>query len=412
MATPGQAIAPTLRSNRRQFVWLAINVLLVGATLGVERTVVPLLGHHVSPLGSAVALTFITSFGLTKALLNLGAGRWSDRLGRRPILRLGWIAGIPLVVLLITVHHWWAVIVANVFLGANQGFAWTMTVTAQLDLVEPEKRGLAMGVNEAMGYLGVAGATVAAGLLGTHGHLTTRPFILTAGVVAVGLAMSVVMIRETHPQAEKGPQEPANQTPFVEIFHEATWRHPALSGLTAGGFLNKLVDTAAWGVLPLYLAQQHESLATISLIAGLYGGIWGFAQFGTGLLSDHTGRKPLIIVGLVLLGGGLAAMVSLHGTVAWSLAAGVMGLGMALVYPVLNAAVADVAAPKDRGAILGVYRLWRDGGYAVGGLGIGLLIAAVGMRWSLGTVSGLVLVGALFLGIRLPETHRKKSLRQ
>jgi MFS family permease len=407
MATSDQTVGPTLRANRWPFIWLAINVLLVGATLGVERTVVPLLGHHVYHIGPAVALTFITSFGFTKALINVGAGRWSDRVGRRPILRVGWAAGIPLVVLLITVHHWWAVIVANVFLGANQGFAWTMTVTAQLDLVEPGKRGLAMGVNEAMGYLGVAGATVAAGLLGTHGHLATRPFIFTAGVVVVGLAMSLVVIRETRPQAGQSPAVPAAQTPFAAIFHDATWRHPALAALTAGGFLNKVVDTAAWGVLPLYLARQHESLATISLIAGLYGGIWGFAQFGTGLLSDYTGRKPLIVVGLVLLGGGLAAMVSLHGTVGWSLAAAVMGLGMALVYPVLNAAVADVATPQDRGAILGVYRLWRDGGYAVGGLGIGLLMAAVGMRWSLGIVSGLVLVGALFLSMRLPETHRK-----
>ena len=288
----GKSASPVpkgIRLHRGQFLWLAVNVLLVGATLGVERTVVPLLGRDVYHVGALVALSFVSSFGITKAFINMGAGRWSDRVGRIPILRLGWLMGIPLVILLLTVHQWWAIIVANIFLGANQGLAWTMTITAQLDLVKDSERGLAMGINEAMGYLGVAGATVAAGLLGTGGFLSTRPFYLEAIIVVLGGLVSVVWIRETG-RREAGSKEERPRVPFRSLFADTTWHNRALSSVTAGGFVNKLVDTTAWGILPLYFASQHQSLATISLLSGIYGGVWGFSQFGTGFwrpLSLH-----------------------------------------------------------------------------------------------------------------------------
>lgn len=406
MAQPGYGIRP----NRAQFVWLAVNVALVGATLGVERTVVPLVGRNVYHVGSAVALTFITAFGLTKALINLGAGRWSDRIGRRPVLRLGWLAAVPMVILLLGVHHWWAIIVANFFLGANQGLAWTMTVTAQLDLVQPGERGLAMGINEGMGYLGVAGATVAAGFLGAHGHLLTRPFLLTGALVVVGGMMSVTVLRETHsPVRGALPVHAPPATSLRYLFAETTWRNPALSSMTAGGFVNKLADTAAWGVLPLYFASQHVHLITISLLSGIYGAVWGAGQFGTGLWSDHIGRKPLIVGGLGVLGLALAGMAGLHGPGAWGALAALMGAGMALVYPVLNAAVADVAPAAHRGAILGVYRLWRDGGYAVGGALLGFLMAILGMRGSMVGIGGLVLMVSVVIAWRMPETHPRRA---
>ncbi len=394
---------PGLAKNRAQFSWLAVNVLLVGGMLGTERTIVPLLGRDVYHVAAALALSFIASFGLTKALVNMGAGRWSDSLGRRPLLVAGWLLAIPVVLLLLLAHAWWAVIAANVLLGANQGLAWTMTVTAQLDLVIPQERGLSMGVNEAMGYLGVALATAAAGLLAAHGHLATRPFYLAGAIALVGCLESAAVIRETRGHVAAAPSQGAR--PFGLIFREATWDHPALSSITLGGFINKVADTAAWGLLPLYFARAHASVATIGLLAAIYAGVWGLGQFGTGLWSDRTGRKPLIVAGLLLLGAGLAVMVAATGTASWAGAAAAMGFGMAMAYPVLNAAVADVAAPHERGAVLGVYRLWRDGGYAVGGLGLGLLLAAIGLHASLVLVSGLVIAAALFIAWRLPETH-------
>lgn len=399
MTTP----VPGLRHHRRPFLWLALNVALVGATLGVERTVVPLLGHHVYHVGSAVALTFISSFGLAKALINLGAGRWSDRVGRLPVLRLGWLMGVPMVALLLGVHAWWAVIVANVFLGANQGLAWTMTINAQLDLVTTSERGLAMGINEGMGYLGVAGATIASGFLGAHGHLLTRPFWLTCAIVVTGGAISFGVLRETHGPVKSETAPP--RTPMRQLFAETTWIHPALSSMTAGGFVNKLADTTAWGVLPLYFASQHLTLPAISVVAGVYGGVWGAGQFATGLYSDHVGRKPLIVGGLLLLAVGLAGTAWLHGFGSWLAMAALMGVGMAMVYPVLNAAVADVAPPENRGAIVGVYRLWRDGGYAVGGILLGVLGATLGARGSIVLVAALVVLATGLIALRMPETH-------
>lgn len=401
-----------IRANRAQFLWFALNVALVGATLGVERTVVPLLGRNVYHVGATVALTFITSFGLTKAFINMGAGRWSDRIGRLPVLRMGWLAAIPMVALVLAVHQWWAIVVANIFLGANQGLAWTMTVTAQLDLVNPSERGLAMGINEGMGYLGVAGSTIAAGLLGTGGHLSTRPFILAAALILFGGLMSFGWLRETRGWVQTtSPSLSTPPTPMRHLFSDTTWRHPALSSITAGGFVNKLADTTAWGVLPLYFASHHLTLPTISLLSGIYGAVWGAGQFGTGLWSDHVGRKPLIVVGLTIIGLALIGIAWLRNPWAWGGLAALMGLGMAMVYPVLNAAVADVAPAQHRGAILGVYRLWRDGGYAVGGVLLGVLMASIGMRGSIVLMGILVLAASVLIFARMPETHPRRAQR-
>lgn len=267
-----------------------------------------------------------------------------------------------------------------------------------------------MGINEGMGYLGVAGATVAAGFLGAHGHLLTRPFpfLLTSALVVVGGVMSVTVLRETHDPIRTYPGHTPPASSLRHLFAETTWRNPALSSMTAGGFVNKLADTAAWGVLPLYFASQHVHLITISLLSGIYGAVWGAGQLGTGLWSDHIGRKPLIVGGLGVLGLGLAGMAGLHGPWTWGALAALMGAGMAMVYPVLNAAVADVAPAPHRGAILGVYRLWRDGGYTVGGGLLGLLMATPGMRGSMAGIGGLVLVVSAVIAWRMPETHPRR----
>lgn len=396
-----------IRPNLAPFLWLVVNVLLVGATVGMERTVVPLLGHYVYRIGPTLALSFIATFGLAKAPLNLVAGRLSDRVGRRPLLIVGWALGIPMILLLLLVHAWWAILVANVLLGANQGLTWTMTVTSQLDLVGAGQRGLAMGINEATGYVGVALATVATGAIGAGYGITTAPFVLGAAVIAVGLATILACVPETQPFVHLERSDVADQErpSLRRIFVDTSFRHPQLSIITWGGFANKLADTVAWGALPLFFAQAGLSLKTISVLSGIYAFSWGVSQYGTGLLSDRVGRKRPVVIGTGLLGAALTLLTEVHGFGPWALLSALAGIGMALLYPNLNAAVADVAKPTERGSVLGVYRLWRDGGYAVGGLGIGALMAAVGVGGAVLSIGLVVLATAFLMYVRMKETH-------
>jgi MFS family permease len=404
-ATPHQGIRP----NWVQFVWLMANTLLVGAVVGLERSVLPVLGRDVYHLGPAVTLSFLISFGLAKAPLNLVAGTLSDNIGRHRVLIAGWLLGFPMMALLLGVEHWWAVVLANVFLGANQALAWTMTVNMQMDLASPRQRGLAMGINEATGYTGVALATMATGFIAARFGVRHAPFLFGSAVVVVGLLLSVVVTRETRhlvvhekPPASTGSAAPAS---FAQVFWWATLRDPALSSATLGGFVNKLADALAWGAVPWYLATRGLPVAQIGVVAGSYALTWGLAQLGTGALSDLIGRKRPIVGGMILLGGGILVFPLMSEMLGWSLVAAAMGLGMALLYPTLNAAVGDVAPPARRGAVMGSYRLWRDGGYAVGGLLVGLLLALAGSTGTMAVVGGLVLLAAFLIGLRMPETH-------
>ncbi|WP_156481793.1 MFS transporter [Ferroacidibacillus organovorans] len=402
-----------IRPNLQQFLWLVFSTILVGMTVGLERTVVPLLGKDVYHITSATLLfAFIIAFGVTKAALNLFAGHFSDAIGRRPVLIAGWVLGIPMISLLLFVHTWSAVILANIFLGANQAFAWTMTITQQLDLVGAKGRGLAMGINEATGYLGVAASTILTGILATRYGLMQAPFVYGAVVLFLGLGTSVLAIRESrgHVMQDVNGQArsaaPVRVKPSIwHIVWVTTIANPTLSAMSQAGLVNKLADTMVWAMLPLYLAQQHLSIIEIGYIGGIYTMVWGFAQFGTGVWSDAVGRKPLIFSGLTLLGIGILAFGWGHAFLWWMISAAAMGFGMALLYPNLNAAVADIAPPEIRGGVLGVYRLWRDGGYAVGGLLLGVTTHTFGMLRSLFMVGVIVLFSALFLAVRMKETH-------
>lgn len=393
-----------LQSNLLPFAVLSFLVFLVGALLGVERVTVPLIGHQVYHITQSWTLSFIVSFGVTKALVNLGAGRWSDRIGRRRLLIAGWLVAVPMVAVVLLVHRWWAVVLGNICLGANQGLAWTMTVTAQLDLVAPRERGLAMGINEGMGYLGVAATTVLAARL-ADGNLAVRPFALAGGILLLGLLLTLWAVPETNPHADptSGPlASPAPERPPLKaIWAETSWRHPALSAMTVGGLVNKLADTVAWGLLPLFLAQRGLPVSQIAWVSGVYGAAWGAGQFFTGPLSDAVGRRLPIAVGFWLLGTGLWGLTQVHGYGWWLVVAAVAGLGMALLYPNLNAAVADYAEPASRGAVLGVYRLWRDGGYAIGGVCLGVLAAGRGTEGAILTVAALSGMTGLLLARRL-----------
>jgi len=367
-----------LRPNLVQFTLLAVDNVFVGMLIGSERAVVPLLGttsFHVTSL--AVLLSFIAAFGVVKGPLNLLAGRLADRAGRRPILLIGWLFGLPAPWLLLLAPSWGWVVAANLLLGVNQGFAWTMTVTSKIDLVGPRQRGLALGINEFSGYVGVGLASAATGWLAAQFGLRPVPFLLAAAVSVVGLLIPLLLIRETLPftrveaaasRAGTGPKAPA----LGEVFGRVSWTDRTLRACSQAGMLNKFSDTAIWGLLPVAMASQSWSPGVIGTVAGVYAMTWGVAQLGTGALSDHTGRKALIVAGLVLNALGLGTAAAADGLAAWVMAAVLAGLGTALVYPVLLAAVSDVAHPAWRGTALGVYRLWRDGGYALGGVVVGI----------------------------------------
>jgi MFS family permease len=409
-----------MRANLAQFLWLVLSTVLVGMTLGVERTIVPLLGKEQYHLPSVtVVLAFIVAFGATKALLNLVAGHLSDTIGRRPVLIVGWMLGIPMIVLLLLVHSWAAVIVANVFLGANQALAWTMTVTKQLDLVTGSERGLAMGINEATGYIGVAVSTFATGLLASRYGLESAPFVYGAVIVAGGLAVAARFVRETRISvggevqrravSEKGCADHRPAQDLRSIVWTTTVTNPTLSAMCQAGLVNKLADTLVWGLVPLYLAELRLPVAQIAEVGGIYTLVWGLAQFGTGVLSDRIGRKPPIVGGMILLGVSIIAFGVGRGWAWWATTAAVMGIGMALLYPNLNAAVADIAPVAIRGGVLGVYRLWRDGGYALGGLLLGLTSGAFGMRGSVFVVGVIVLASALVVAVRMAETRQQHA---
>ncbi len=344
-------------------------------------------GHNIYHVGALLTLSFIASFGLAKAPLNLVAGRWSDRVGRRPVLIAvaGWMFGIPVVGFFLLVHAWWAVIVANLFLGANQAFAWTMTINAQLDIAGPRQRGMAMGINEATRYIGVAIATWLAVYVARWGGLLRAPVVLEAGVVVGGLVTSLWFIRDTRDfvltEARTGVtrshDRAVREHTAWQSFVFASFGEPSLSVSSWAGLTNKLADTVAWGI----------------------------SQFGTGALSDIIGRKRPIVTGFGLLGAGLVGLTLVHGMWGWVPLAVLSGLGMALLYPNLNSTVSDVAPADRRGSILGVYRLWRDGGYFVGGLLIGGLIAIFGTRWAIDIIGIVVLLMTILLAWRLQETH-------
>lgn len=408
-----------IRPNLRQFLWLVLMTIFVGMTVGLERTVVPLLGKNVYHITSLTLIfTFIMAFGVTKAALNLVAGQLSDTVGRRPILIAGWLLGVPMIALLLFVHSWTAIVIANIFLGANQAFAWTMTVTQQLDLAGPRQRGLAMGINEATGYIGVAISTILTGVIAAHYGLSHAPFLYGAVVVLIGLTVSVLVIRETRGHVMKETRrhaapraEPESLAGFGvgQIFWMTTIANPTLSACSQAGLVNKLADTLVWAVLPMYLAELHIPIVQIGFIGGTYTMVWGFAQFGTGVWSDRVGRKLPVVAGMGLLGIGILLFGMSHTLPLWIASAAVMGLGMALLYPNLNAAVADIAPPQARGGVLGVYRLWRDGGYALGGLLLGVSIHSIGMLNSLYLIGIVALISMTVLLFRMKETHPQRA---
>ena len=415
---PPSTLALGLRANWRQFWLLVLVNAFVGAMVGMERTVLPLLAQAEFGLASkSAALSFIATFGVVKALTNYFAGRLGDRYGRKPVLLAGWCFALPVPFLVMWAPDWSWVVLANVLLGINQGLAWSTTVIMKIDLVGPKQRGLAMGLNEFAGYLAVALAALGTGYLAQAYGLRPEPFYLGIACAATGLGLSLLLVRETRHhvavEAEAIAGAPAGLSREAtlssrELFARAAWRDPALSSVSQAGMVNNLNDGLAWGLFPLFFAAAGLSLSQIGVLSFAYPAVWGILQPCTGALSDRWGRKPLIAGGMLLQGAALAAIAVTRGFWPWVGTAALLGAGTAMVYPALLAAVGDVAHPGWRGSAVGVYRLWRDGGYAVGALLTGALADLFGMAWSIGAVAVITFLSGLLVAARMPETLRAR----
>ena len=405
--------SPTLglRANWRQFSLLVLVNAFVGAMVGLERTVLPLLAEREFGLASRSAvLSFIVTFGLVKALTNLVAGRLGDRFGRKHVLVAGWIVGAPVPLMIMWAPSWSWVIAANVLLGINQGLTWSTTVIMKMDLAGPDRRGFAMGLNEFAGYLAVALSALATGEIASRYGLRPEPFYLGIAFVAIGLALSQFLVRDTMAHVQHEATGAAERVPgWREFFALVSWRDPALSSASGAGLVNNLNDGLAWGLFPLFFAAMGLSLREIGVLAFIYPATWGVTQLGSGALSDRLGRKWLIAGGMCVQGAALLAMVLMQGYVPWLVTGALLGVGTGMVYPTLLAAIGDVAHPSWRGTAVGIYRLWRDSGYAVGALLAGALADAFGMPAAIAAIGGLTAAVGVLVALRMPETLAASS---
>lgn len=391
-----------LRENWKQFTLLVMVNAFVGGIVGLERSILPRLAEQEFHLVARSAiLSFIVVFGLTKAVANYYAGAWANRVGRRNLLLLGWLFGLPVPLLLLWAPSWSWVIVANVLLGLNQGLAWSSTVVMKIDLVGPKQRGLAMGLNESAGYLAVAATAFASGWLATEYGLRPYPFYLGIVLAVLGL-LSSLLVRDTRAHvALEAAQAPSEPTGPRLSFWDVTWRHPNLGSVTPAGLVNNLTDGMVWGLLPLLLATKGFSLTQIGAVAALYPAVWGLGQLVTGPLADRLCKKDLLFWGMLLQGAVLLAMLFTTAYPVFLLLAALLGAGTALVYPTFLAAIAEYAPAPQRAHSVGIFRLWRDAGYAVGALLTGLLADALGLSAALLAIGGLTVLSALIIRRRM-----------
>ena len=408
-----------LRANMAQFALLVLVNAFVGAMIGLERTILPAIAEREFHLAATAAvLSFIVVFGLTKAFTNYLAGTLADRIGRKHVLIAGWAVAAPVPFLLMWAPTWRWVLVANALLGISQGLTWSTTVIMKIDLVGATHRGLAMGLNEFSGYVAVAGSAVATGYLAAEYGLRPVPFYPGIAFVVMGLGLSIFAVRETRQHvAAEAAQSAALSAEVLPSRREVFWRTTItdrnLSSITQAGLVNNLNDGMAWGLFPMYFAAADISLKQIGTLAALYPATWGIAQLFTGAWSDRVGRKWLIAAGMWVQAGGIAATVLSSGLFGFATGAVLLGIGTAMVYPTLLAAIGDVAHPTWRASSIGVYRLWRDLGYAIGALLAGVAADLFGLAIAMWTIAGLTLFSGVIVAIRMAETLPKirKPLR-
>ena len=407
-----------LRENLPQFSLLVLVNAFVGATVGLERTVLPLIAEEDFGLASKTAiLSFIATFGIVKALSNLLAGRLSDRLGRKKILVVGWLAGLPVPFMVIWAPTWNWIVLANVFLGINQGLCWSTTVIMKIDLVGPGRRGLAMGLNEFAGYLAVALTAFATGYIASVSGLRPQPFYLGIAFVLLGLLLSAFFVKETREYALQegqliGRQDSDRKTgspSFAKILLVTSWKDRALFSCSQAGMINNLNDGVAWGLFPLLFASSGLTVGKIGFLAAVYPATWGLLQLWSGTLSDRLGRKWMIVVGMWVQALGIWLIALAHAFAPWLFGSFLLGLGTALVYPTLLAAVSDVAHPEWRASAVGVYRLWRDGGYALGAILSGIVADLLGLDFAIAVIGVITFLSGVVTSIFMYETIETKS---
>jgi MFS family permease len=390
-----------LRENLPQFALLVVLNAFVGAMVGLERTVLPLLGEQEFGLSSKTAITsFIVSFGVTKAVINLVAARASDRVGRKPILVVGWLFALPVPFLIIYAPAWWWIDLANVLLGANQAMAWSMTVIMKIDLVGPKRRGLALGLNEFAGYFAVGLMSWVTGYIAAHAALRPQPFYPGIAIAIGGLLISLLLVRETRPyahlEAASAPTTSRDVRPSLRsVFYVTSLGNVSLFAACQAGLVNNLNDGMSWGLYPLFFASYGLAVGSIGVIKAVYPMVWGVLQVVTGPLSDRIGRKELIAAGMIVQAAGIWVTVLVPTYAVWLVGAALQGLGTAMVYPTLLAAITDHAHPMWRATSLGVYRFWRDLGYAVGALLSSVVADFVGLGAAIHLVAALTLVSGL-----------------
>jgi len=403
-------IALGLRENLGQFSLLVLVNAFVGAMVGLERSILPAIAEQEFHLAARAAiLSFIVVFGITKAVTNYGAGRLADRLGRKHVLVAGWLVAIPVPFLLMWGPSWKWIVAANVLLGVSQGLTWSLTVIMKIDLVGPKRRGLAMGVNEFSGYIAVAASAFATGWIAARYGLRPQPFYLGIVYVACGLLISALLVRDTrdhvaHETALRSAKQAEAHVSQREVFWRTTLSDRNLSSVSQAGLVNNLNDGMAWGIFPLYFAAAGIGLERIGVLAALYPATWGMMQLFTGAWSDRIGRKRLIVGGMWVQAIGIAITAATTSFTPFALGSLLLGLGTAMVYPTLLATIGDVAHPGWRASAVGVYRLWRDLGYAIGALLAGVVADAFGLAAAMWLVAFITFGSGTIVALRMRET--------
>jgi len=398
-----------LRENLAQFALLVIVNAFVGAMVGMERSILPAIaGQEFHLLARTAVLSFIVVFGLTKAFSNYAAGRFADHIGRKRMLVIGWLVAVPVPFVLMWAPAWTWILAANALLGISQGLTWSTTVIMKIDLVGARRRGLAMGVNEFAGYVAVAGAALLTGWIAARYGLRPEPFYPGVVFVALGLGLSVLMVRDTqaHVTLESRQRGPSSDAPGArEVFWRTTFKDRNLSSISQAGLVNNLNDGMAWGLFPLVFAAANMSLERIGMLAAIYPATWGVVQLGTGAISDRVGRKHLIVGGMWIQAAAIVVVIFSDRFAWFATGLTLLGVGTAMVYPTLLAAIGDVALPSWRASSVGVYRLWRDLGYAIGALLAGVTADLVGLAGAMWLVAAITFTSGLLASVRMSETH-------
>ena len=394
-----------LRENFRQFLLLVLVNGFVGGMIGIERSIIPELAvSEFNITAKSALLSFIIVFGITKALSNFFTGLYSNRLGRKRLLVLGWIIALPVPLLLIYAPNWNWIIGANILLGINQGLTWSSTVIMKIDLVGPKNRGLAMGINESIGYVSVGLAALLTGVIAGEYGIRPYPFYLGIVFSLIGLTLSLLFVRDTKGFIEV-EQHTSKATPIAHLFSATSWKHPNLGSITQAGLINNLNDAMVWGIFPLLLASKGFGLAEIGKIVAIYPMVWGLGQLITGKLGDHILKKRLLFWGMLIQGISILGLLLSSSATSFTLVSIAMGIGTAIVYPNFMAAIADNTDPIQRPSSLGIFRLWRDLGYAFGAILTGWIADQYSIDNAVLIVGLLTVVSAVVIALRMNNEH-------